>query len=798
MVEQANAREEAATSTIERLQAELGQLTAVIHKTQALLGGDTTVEELVAIRDTLAIKLRTAEQSVIYERERAEGVSKDLASKNAKYVAKKGEIKELERQLASKAAEEIKEAKKKAVLEADLARLREQVGIKGNEIEANKKQMEELEESKAKLHRQIEAQRTQNAAAMNEINNLQQIRTKLHDEISIKDVQMTTLQETRTKLEKSIKALKDDLGRSTSENTKLSNKLDALEKEKVELTKKLAEQDTTITKLKSDFSNQEKDLNKEILHSKEIERNADRLGREKTAAEKKIAAEQKLVKDSQIEAEQLKNETHILENENRKVSMDMNKMRTVIGVLERERERSRQDIESLTKQIDDKDEELRVRDIQIKEMEKREEEVHQKLKAAQAMYEAMRTERNMTTKSLLETEEEVSELKRKSKVQGNQIDTLKEDIHGKDKALVAEQFETASLHKRLQQRAHEVDGLRKLLDDATMDVEKQANEIRNLNAALRRMDAEALAQKRAFDQVIEERDIISQQLTRRNDELALLHEKLSIMTTMAAKGEQQYSARLDDIRILKLKIADQMRQLNHLQDGRNTGVADLKTEVARMQRELMAEQSKCKALSDELQNPLNVHRWRKLEGTDPSAAETLSKLHTLQKRLIIKTEEVVEKEIALSKKDKELNELKAKLADVPASDIAEQLTTTQLALNERTRQLKAVASEITMAQAQVNEYKFEVEKVNKELFETKKQLYETRKLSRSTLNGGLSTSGSIQNMIDPNSTGGSRKGTATTPKPGTATGSITQADPLKTSSSSSGQRFVGGGFNIQA
>lgn len=46
-----------------------------------------------------------------------------------------------------------------------------------------------------------------------------------------------------------------------------------------------------------------------------------------------------------------------------------------------------------------------------------------------------------------------------------------------------------------------------------------------------------------------------------------------------------------------------------------------------------------KALSEELENPMNVHRWRKLEGSDPTTFEMIQKIHTLQKRLISKTEE---------------------------------------------------------------------------------------------------------------------------------------------------------------
>jgi hypothetical protein len=55
---------------------------------------------------------------------------------------------------------------------------------------------------------------------------------------------------------------------------------------------------------------------------------------------------------------------------------------------------------------------------------------------------------------------------------------------------------------------------------------------------------------------------------------------------------------------------------------------------------VLSERTKVKALSEELENPMNVHRWRKLEGSDPGTLEMIQKIQTLQKRLIAKTEEV--------------------------------------------------------------------------------------------------------------------------------------------------------------
>lgn len=61
-------------------------------------------------------------------------------------------------------------------------------------------------------------------------------------------------------------------------------------------------------------------------------------------------------------------------------------------------------------------------------------------------------------------------------------------------------------------------------------------------------------------QVISERDILGTQLVRRNDELALLYEKIKIQQSTLNKGEIQYRQRLEDIRILKLEIRKLRRE----------------------------------------------------------------------------------------------------------------------------------------------------------------------------------------------------------------------------------------------
>lgn len=71
-------------------------------------------------------------------------------------------------------------------------------------------------------------------------------------------------------------------------------------------------------------------------------------------------------------------------------------------------------------------------------------------------------------------------------------------------------------------------------------------------------------------------------------------------------------------------------------------------------------------------------RWRKLEGSDPSAYEMIQKVQTLQKRLISKTEEVVEADLLIQEKEKLYVELKNILARQPGPEVAEQLSIYQV------------------------------------------------------------------------------------------------------------------------
>jgi len=458
------------------------------------------------------------------------------------------------------------------------------------------------------------------------------------------------------------------------------------------------------------------------------------------------------------------NNKKTLEQEIAGYRSEASKQAKAIFGLEQEREKFANEASATTAKFLEALEEVKMREMAIVDLQKSIADGNAKLKAQQSMYEAVRTDRNMYSKNLLEAQDEIAEMKRKFKIMNHQIEQLKEEISTKDLALVKEHFDHMKVEKEKESLRFELNKAAMNIKEAESSIESQKLELQRLNQIINESDAAIGKQEKELAGVVNDRDILGTQLIRRNDELALLYEKIKIQASILAKGQIQYQDRLNELRVLKIKLGDLKRELGVLKHS--VGSIDvLKREVHRLGKELLQERTKTKALTEELENPLNVHRWRKLEGSDPTAYEMIQKIQALQKRLIAKTEEVVEKDLLVREKEKLYKELKAILARQPGPEVAEQVSVYQRQLRDKTRQMKAMASELNMYQAQSSEYKYEVDKLTRDLGDVKKKYFDHKRRQEAERGGA-----------DRENAGGKRQTAQATAR--------------------GGARFTGGGFGL--
>lgn len=727
LVHASQEKETKAKETIAGLKEEMTNLSKLVERGAGLsITQENMLKELRLAKEELEKQLEEkGAQLKLYERQLNEQhkVQDDLRQERD---TAHGEIHSLNLQLVMKETEASREQKRREKTQKELMDSKQL-------LEEKQKYEEELNgtisASKEKT-RDLEAKLTDAKAAMDKylkdydalFKKTQRVTEDLESQLeknkAVRD-QMNTM-------EKELKLKTLECGRLAGDKITLERKFDREARSVLHYKQLLEQTKTPLALAHAEIESLQKELLSAHRHEVQLSKDAETIEKEKIQQMKETEKAEERTRE-QVEA-RLEQDRVILtlEKELGEEKSEIKHLKTAIYQLEKDREKLGNEVRDQRTLYHNTLEDVRLRDINVTELQRRVAEWEAKLKAQQALYEQVRADRNQYSKDLIESQDEIAEMKKKFKIMDHQIEQLKGEIVSKDQALVKEHFDFQRAEKQKEYISNELARKNQLIKSTQDLVKHQDGEIRRLSGVIRKLDDEGLSQRKEYDQIINERDILGTQLIRRNDELALLREKLRVQQSALKNGELQYQARIDDIRVLRSKVKEltKLTQNHHNSGGE---LDNMRRELLQVQKELLQEKTKVTALSEELENPLNVHRWRKLEGSDPATFELIQKIQMLQKRLISKTEEVVEKGIALQEKDKLYAELKSILARQPGPEVAEQLGAYQHTLKAKTRQMKAMASELNMCQAQVNEYRYEIERLNRELQDVKKKYYQQRR-----------------------------------------------------------------------
>ncbi|KAH0506977.1 Cilia- and flagella-associated protein 58 [Microtus ochrogaster] len=760
MVDSAYDKEQKAKETILALKEEIVNLTKLVEQGSGLsMDQDSNIRDLLKFKEEVTKERDQLLSEVVKLRENlAQTTEQQQETERAKEDAEQT-INQFQQEIQHRQNEASRESRKKEKLEKELKQIQTDMDSRQTEIKALQQYMQKSKEELQRLEQQLKEQKILNERAAKELEQFQIRNSKLQQENEQHTLTCEQLsQENQQKAlelkakEEEVHQMRLDIGKLNKIREQIHKKLHLIEDQKAE-----------VEQHKETLKNQIMGLEREVESSKkqaELDKKAmDELLRERDILNKNmlkaLSATQKQVDLVKLHEQAKRN----LEEEIQNYKDEAQKQRKIIFQLEKERDRYINEASDLTQKLQLADqgwglsthiaprvpdildrvwmhllgalwgeavqvlanmEDIKVREIQIFDYRKKIAESETKLKQQQNLYEAVRSDRNLYSKNLVEAQDEITEMKRKLKIMTHQVDQLKEEISAKESALVKLHLEQQRIEKEKETLKAELQKLRQQALETKHFIEKQEVEERKLLRIIAEADGERVRQKKELDQVISERDILGSQLVRRNDELALLYEKIKIQQSVLNKGETQYNQRVEDMRILKLEIKKLRREKGILARS-VANVEELRQELFHMQREFLKERTRCRALEEELENPMNVHRWRKLEASDPSTFELIQKIHTLQKRLISKTEEVVEKELLLQEKEKLYVELKHVLARQPGPEAAEQLQIYRHTLRERTKQLKVLSSELNMYESQSQEYKYEIERLGNELVTLKKK-----------------------------------------------------------------------------
>ncbi|CAG4970755.1 unnamed protein product [Colias eurytheme] len=634
----------------------------------------------------------------------------------------------------AKLEEQLEEADNNAVrqnrlvdhLKGESSTLKSEVESRGNQINSLKDKLTKAEKTIDRRDRQLKdinhkldvAQQEQEAAS----NKAAQLREQL-------DFTNAEFDKTKQALTNTSKELKNTI----DDGNRLRNEVSKLTKQGVQQMKKyqlLEQAKAGVEHDRENLRQQVSVMEREImLNKKQAEadrREIENLNREKEIFNKNMQKIQNEAMENLLIISRQEQRRKQLEHELEVSGSQVNKQRLIIRQLEKDKDRMLEDTIALNEKIDEISEEVRLRTADILDLKKalRDEGINsRKLSVA---LDTTRAERNMLHKNHTEALDEIQDLKQKLKMLAYQIEQLKEDISGKESALKSCEGALSKCSKRAEQLRADVQAAAARLADLRAELAAARQEEARLARALQESDAAKAKLQKEVEGLVSERDVVGAQLVRRNDEIALLYEKIRILELTLHRGERQYEQRVEDIRLLRLEIIRLRKEKNLLSKGIEN-MTDLRLEVFNLERELGRERLRVRALEEALETPLNVHRWRKLQGTDPDSVHLTHKLRLTQRKVLAQSEMLVLKDRELKETRNLYGAVKDMLALQPSPEIQQTLNRTQRALAQRTTKMKCLIAELSMREKQVTDLRLELDKVNEDLNSFKQKYYEMKR-----------------------------------------------------------------------
>lgn len=731
MVEFLQEKEVWARETIESMKTEIENLTRLVEESAGM--GEQRASDKLDTTHFMTAAARAKETEYENKIEELTGqvdkLKVALADTQESESKLKTDLYQTQLDLRNRTLDLQRERARRSKVEAELHKLEEESTQQRNEIAGQQKQLENMKASMAALEQKDKEQQVIMDRQNKENDNLFSRFQKSQAEVDRQLALVEQLQQENLDITSDLRMKENKLSKTSDSAKKLAKARDLLARK----VKALTEARTQLKKEREAIKQQlaETDRNLETAR-KQAE--ADAKGildmmRERDMANKNYIKQTKLT-ERQVNLVQLHEQTNkSMGHEIMAFRKESEKQRRIIAQLEKERDRFIGENGDLMQKVIQNLEDIQMRDMRILDFNKRCEEYETRLKVQQNLYEAVHQDRNMYSRQLVETQDEMTEMKNKLRMMDHQAHQLKEEVASREAAVVKEHLECLRLEKERDSLMGEAQALKHQLHEASQTMASLRAEGKNLQKIIAASDKLCSRQKKELDHLISERDILGSQLVRRNDELSLLYEKTRLQRNLLDKGTAMYEQRLEDLRLLRREVKRQRHHNQCLQKSL-ANLHDHKQELYRTHREILHERARCAALENELAHPRQIHRWRGLEITDPSKFELLQKVQALQKRLIGRTEEVVEVERVLQEKDRLYLELRLLLEKQPGPEVVEQVSLFQRTLRGKTRQLKSLVAELNMNDSDMKMTQYDLQKMKVQLMDYKKRYYQERKKNR--------------------------------------------------------------------
>ena len=270
-------------------------------------------------------------------------------------------------------------------------------------------------------------------------------------------------------------------------------------RDNMNIEKEARDSDLSDAKLAHRQKKRQVDEDKKEVEQKERERNL----LNKTVA----LEEEQFHKEADQDAMQ-ENEKTKLKNQLGLYKQLIRKLHEEIQELEKDKYKYANAAGQANQQYYDSLEQVKVKNTLITKLQKKNLDIEARLKFSQNLYEAVRSDRNLHSKTLMEAQEEIDGLRLKFKRMLAQISTLKEEIGSKDQAILIEKDRHTYFMKKNEELSEMIEKIKNNINSSEKMIKTQDSDIARLKYVILEAESEKQKQKKDYEMVINERDIL--------------------------------------------------------------------------------------------------------------------------------------------------------------------------------------------------------------------------------------------------------------------------------------------------
>lgn len=345
-------------------------------------------------------------------------------------------------------------------------------------------------------------------------------------------------------------------------------------------------------------------------------------------------------------------------------------------------------------------EDLKTKQLQIQDHQKKHQEMHVKLRDFAKLYDVIKNERNKCVNLIQTSTQKAAEMREKIKILQNEIEILRTAVTQKDRLLQKSRLKHMNSIVMRDGLRNEVAKQQRIEEEMHEEREQQKMDIAKLNTMINQSEEQMTKLRNRYEKAITHRNERGIKLIERNEEVCVFYEKVNIQDQMIRNGNVELQAREEEIRFQKMALNEEKRAIGLLR-AQLPNRRSLEEEQTTLRIQLLACQNRMLELEKEVENPYNDKRARFLEGKDPPPADLHEKVEDLETRLSEKEEQLLEKDLIFEQVTRLAGRVrgKAETGKDDTLDLAKRVNQLQAKIKDTTRKMMAMVSEVSMNQA---------------------------------------------------------------------------------------------------